>query len=75
MQSQKMSISLPKSLYDFVSCYQKEHSIKSRSEVVTKALYMLQQAQLGADYHAANAELDDTFDGTVDDGLDTHETW
>lgn len=71
---QKISISLPKSLYDFVDSYQEVHHCKSRSEVINQALYLLQQMQLESCYKEANKEIDKTFESTTSDGLD-NETW
>jgi len=75
MQTQKISISLPKSLYDFVEGYQEEHHYKSRSEVITRALRVLQKLQLESCYREANQEVDESFDITVSDGIDNDETW
>jgi antitoxin ParD1/3/4 len=74
MQIQKVSISIPKSLYDFIESYQEDHHLKSRSEVISVALKLLQQQQLETCYLQANEELTNDFDATVSDGLDD-ETW
>lgn len=72
--TQKISISLSKSLYNFVDDYQKEVHCKSRSEVINKALYLLQQKHLESCYKKASKELDDSFNETLFDGLE-NETW
>ncbi len=74
MQVHKVTISIPQQLYDFVENYQSEHQFKSRSEVISAALKLLQQKQLEAYYSEANQELNDEFDATAADGLED-ETW
>jgi antitoxin ParD1/3/4 len=74
MQAQKISISLTKPMYDFIENYQEKYCCKSRSEVINKALYLLQQAQLENCYREANKEIDNEFEKTALDGLE-HETW
>jgi len=74
MHTQKLSISLPQQQFDFIEDYQIEHHYKTRSEVIRKALYVLQQTQLEACYRAANEEGDDAFETTASDGLDENET-
>lgn len=75
MNTHKLSISLPQQQYEFLEHYQAEHHYKTRSEVIKKALYLLQQTQLEACYHNANQEIDNNFETTVSDGLDENETW
>jgi antitoxin ParD1/3/4 len=75
MRSRKLSISLPKNLCQFVIDYQLEHHYHSRSEVIAKALCLLQQAQLEASYLEANQELDQDWDETAGDGLNDDEAW
>jgi antitoxin ParD1/3/4 len=74
MNIQKLSISLPKQQLDFIEDYQATHHYKTRSEVIKKALQLLQQIQLEAQYREANQETNDDFDSTLSDGLD-NETW
>ena len=75
MQARKLSISLPKEQYDFIEDYQREHHYKTRSEVIKKALYLLQQVQLESFYKEANQEIDAAFDITTLDGIEKNETW
>lgn len=75
MHTQKISISLPKPLYDFIESYQDVYHCKSRSEVIDEALRLLQQKQLEGFYREANKEIDKNFDITSFDGLDNNETW
>jgi metal-responsive CopG/Arc/MetJ family transcriptional regulator len=42
MHTQKVSISLPAKLYEFVETYQEEHHYKTRSQVIAEALRLLQ---------------------------------
>ena len=74
MQVHKVTISISKPLYEFLENYQSEHQFKSRSEVISAALELLQKKQLEACYREANQELEDDFDATLADGLD-NETW
>jgi Arc/MetJ-type ribon-helix-helix transcriptional regulator len=74
MHSQKVTISIPQSLYEFVEAYQSQHHIKTRSDVISAALQLLQQQQLEAFYSAANEELNNDFDLTIKDGLED-ESW
>lgn len=67
-------MSISQQLYEFVEGYQARHDIKSRSEVISAALQLLQKKELQAYYLEANEELDDDFDATASDGLD-NETW
>ena len=61
MHAQKFSISLPKQQCDFIEQYQAEYHVKSRSDVIKKALLILQQMQLESDYRDANQEIDDAL--------------
>lgn len=74
MQTHKVTISIPEPLYEFIESYQSEHRCKSRSEVISAALKLLQLKQLEVFYSEANNELNDDFDITTGDGLDD-ETW
>ena len=70
----KLSISVPQQQYDFIEDYQENHALKTRSEVIQKALYLLQQLELEACYAAVNEEICKDFDNTLADGLED-ETW
>jgi len=74
MQAHKVTISIPGQLYEFIEKFQKENDCKSRSEVINRALALLQQQQLEAAYQEANQELNDDFDQTTADGLE-NESW
>jgi antitoxin ParD1/3/4 len=75
MGAQKLSISLPNEQCDFIDSYQTGHHLKTRSEVIKAAVYLLQQSHLESCYHEANQEIDTDFDITMNDGLDENETW
>ena len=75
MHAHRVSVSIPQPLYDFIEEYQHQQQISHRSEVISEALKLLQQAQLEAYYREANQEIDDAFDITSGDGLDDNETW
>jgi antitoxin ParD1/3/4 len=75
MQAQKLSVSLSKEQYEFVAQYQAGAQCKNRSEVVKRALYLLQQQYLQSCYQEANQEIIDDFDNTLLDGLDQDEAW
>jgi antitoxin ParD1/3/4 len=70
MKMHQVTISISEQLYEFVENYQSLHKFKSRSEVISAALQLLQQKQLQAYYLEANKELSDDFDTTIADGLD-----
>lgn len=74
MNTEKLSISLPMPLSNFIVQYQTEHECRSKSEVIQKAIKLLQQKELEECYRAANNEIDSNFDITSFDGLDD-ETW
>ena len=75
MQAQKLSISLPQQQCDFIEEYKKQYAFKSRSDVIKKALTLLQQMQLETAYLEASQEINEDFEITNLDGLDDNETW
>jgi antitoxin ParD1/3/4 len=75
MLVQKLSISLPQQQCEFIENYLVDHHLKSRSEVIKEALYLLQQKQLETYYREANQEIDLAFENTSLDGLEENETW
>lgn len=74
MQVEKISVSLPKALVQFIEIYKATHQCKSRSQVIEMALQQLQEYELEQAYHEANQEIDPDWEITVADGL-TDETW
>lgn len=74
MNVEKLSVSLPSPLVCFIDEYQAAHACKSKSEVVQKAIKLLQQKELENFYRQAEGEIDPAWDITIADGLDD-ETW
>lgn len=74
MNTEKLSISIPVQLSHFIEDYQATYACKSKSEVIQKALKMLQLRELEHCYRQAENEADDTLDTTAGEGLDD-ETW
>lgn len=80
MNKASMSITVDKSLVDFVEAYQKKYKVRSKSQVIERALKALRQAQLIEEYKTSTEEWEaDTeetalWEGTVNDGLND-ETW
>ena len=74
MKAQKISISLPEPVYDFLARYQTIHRMETRSEVIVQALKLLHQSELESAYQEANAEIETDWDRTAGEGLDD-ETW
>jgi len=69
MQSHKLSVSLPQQQFEFIDDYRQQYHCKSRSDVIKKALQLLQQKQLEEYYQQANQEIDLAFETTSGDGL------
>ncbi|NEU76347.1 CopG family transcriptional regulator [Hassallia byssoidea VB512170] len=74
MHSEKLSISLPLSLVQFVENYKVAKGCKSRSQVIEVALELLRLRELEDAYRDASKEVDADWDVTVADGL-TDKTW
>lgn len=74
MQVEKISVSLPRHLVQFIEVYKATHQCKSRSHVIEMALQHLQDQELEKAYYEANQEVDPDWELTVADGL-TDETW
>lgn len=74
MQAEKITISLPASLVQFLETYEATHRCKSRSQVIELALQLLQEQELEAAYREANQEYDKDWELTVADGL-KDEAW
>lgn len=75
MFAQKLSISLNEELCEFIAMYQRQHQCKSRSEVIMKALTLLRQKHLEAEYQAAANEIDTAWDALAGDGIDADQSW
>ena len=70
MQSvEKISVSLSTPLVRFLEQYQSTHAVKTRSEVVERAISLLREAALEQEYRESSSENDPAWDITVGDGL------
>lgn len=56
MQVDQLSISLPPSLLIFLADYQHTHTVSSPSEVIVRALELLQKQELAAQAHKTSAK-------------------
>jgi antitoxin ParD1/3/4 len=74
MNAEKLSISLPLALVQFIEHYKLAKGCKSRSQVVEEALELLRSRELEDAYRQASAEVDSGWDVTIADGL-ADETW
>ena len=74
MNAEKLSISLPPILVQFIEHYKLAKGCKSRSQVVEEALELLRSRELEDAYRQASAEVDNGWDVTIADGL-ADETW
>lgn len=74
MKVEKLSISLPPELVQFIENYKLNKGCKSRSQVIEQALELLRNRELEEAYREASAEVDSAWDLTVADGL-ADETW
>ncbi|GGO39247.1 CopG family transcriptional regulator [Deinococcus humi] len=72
MTSSKLSISLNAQLVDFLEHYQAAHQIRSRSEVISEAVALLQERELEQQYAEALEEWApeaDAWEVVTGDGL------
>jgi antitoxin ParD1/3/4 len=74
MQAQKISISLPPEMLAFIEHYQEATGCRSRSQVISEALALLQSQELEQAYREASLEVDEAWEITVGDGL-SDEAW
>lgn len=74
MSVEKIFISLPSSLIQFLEIYKTTYQYKSRSHVIEKALQQMQEQELEQAYKEANQEIDPGWELTIADGL-ADETW
>lgn len=74
MQVEKISVSLPAPLVQFVEKYKLTHKKKTRSEVIEEAVKLLREQELEKAYKEANQEIDRDWEVTIADGL-ADETW
>ena len=74
MQAEKVSVSLPTTLLEFVESYKASHQCRSRSQVIERALELLRLQELEVAYREAAQEVDPVWDVEIADGL-SDETW
>ncbi len=74
MSQQKLSVSVSEPIAQFVTNYQGEHKLRTKSEVVELALELLRERELETAYAEAASELDPAWDVTLKDGL-ADEDW
>lgn len=68
--SEKLSVSLPSDLVEFVDQYREAHDIASRSQVLARAVVALRNEELVAGYKALALEAaDPLLDTALTDGL------
>jgi len=73
-QQQKLSVSVSSSLVRFLERYQRDHSLRTKSSVVERALEALRERELQSAYTEAardqrNAEEAADWESAVGDGL------
>ena len=74
MATTKLSISVDPSLAQFIDSYQADNKVPTKSEVVERALKLLQKVELQREYAEAYAEWEESgeaavWEATVGDGL------
>lgn len=74
MTAEKLSISLDPPLLEFLTQYQRVHQVRSKSEVLSRALALLREQELEQQYAEAMAQWQssgeaDLWDTVVGDGL------
>ncbi len=80
-QYQKISISLPPELIKYADQYEQNHGLKSRSDVLAKALRALREQELTESYRQATKDHlerpEILLEVGVNDGLEpsTEDTW
>jgi metal-responsive CopG/Arc/MetJ family transcriptional regulator len=74
MQSQKISISLSSEMVKFIERYQEVTGCRSRSQVISQALSLLQMQELEQAYREASLEIEEDWETVIGDGL-SNETW
>ena len=74
MGQQKLSVSVSEPIAEFVASYQGAHKLKTKSEVVERALEELREQELEKAYAEAAGEVDPAWDVTLKDRL-ADEDW
>ncbi len=71
---EKISVSLPAASSRFLERYRKRRALKTRSEVIVRAIRLLEEQELESAYRASARERDKAWDATTADGL-ADEAW
>ena len=66
---ERVSVSLPIPLVRFLERYQTDNAVKTRSEVVERALLLLREQNLIEQYRQSALENDPAWEVTAADGL------
>jgi Arc/MetJ-type ribon-helix-helix transcriptional regulator len=74
MNPRKLSVSVPESVASFVESYKREHALKTKSEVVQRALTLVREQELERIYTETVGEISPSWEVTLPDGL-TEEAW
>ena len=74
MSQQKLSVSVSEPIAQFLESYKGEYRLKTKSEVVERALELLRERELEKAYAEAASEVDPAWDVTLKDGL-SDEDW
>lgn len=74
MATEKLSVSLSKSSVQFIENFKSTYHLRSRSQVIEKAVNLLKERELEDAYREANEEIDSDWEVTVRDGL-SDEAW
>ena len=74
MGQRKLSVSVSEPIAQFVENYKGAHRLKTKSEVVERALELLRERELEKAYAEAASEVDPAWDVTLKDGL-ADEDW
>ena len=69
MKRRKISVNVSESIAQFITRYQADHPLKTKSEVVERALELLREQELERAYAEAANEHDPTWDVTLKGGL------
>ena len=74
MNQHKLSVSVSEPIAQFVERYKTENAIKTKSEVIERALELLRERELEQAYADAAKEVDPAWDVALADGL-ADEDW
>lgn len=69
MQAEKLSVSLPSAIVQFIESYKVAHRHNSHSQVIQEALELLRLRELEVAYRQVSGEVDPCWDITIADRL------